>query len=722
MHHQLRLFIFFTFLCYASVAIVNHSEAISDSPYILESKSLPDDINFMPTLGNGHLGFTIFGDSIFVNGVYNGKGGNSHRARIQNVANISVIQANGEAITKESYKLDLYNGYFERKQSNSEIEITIRTYPHRYFNRAIINEIFVQRLNNTSSDSKLIKLLIDVQPGPVSEDFNPEPVARVSENTELLCQQTKETENDHFQSFKPYVCLARHIGSDHLELLPNQKSLYERIVVAIGETSVIAVKELNEVLCTSRESLIQLHSQQWNTFWKEFSIDLDGNLELSHTINAGIFYIASSLPSPKTFQKPASYFGLSPTGLGRGNLDNDYQGHNFWDTEIWMLPAVTQLSTNWTRDLLDYRFRMLKAAIDHANKTGYPGARFPWESALTGTEVTNPCCPEVALHQFHITADIAFAVRHYLIVTNDTPWMKEKGCELTKRIAEFWINRVSWNEITRQYDIKDVMGPDEDHENVTNNAYTNVVVQHALKFINDSQIICETDPSFVAKCLDIAEKLKIPYDIDLDYHPQYDNYIPEVIIKQADAVLLSYPMLYPMNRSTLSNNLRIYEKVTRPTGPAMTWSMYAIGHLDEGNKPKADKLFEKGYKDYVREPFKVWSEVIRGKEGAANFITGIGGFLQTIVNGYGGVRFHLNRMEIKKPNILPGTKSSIISGIHYHGSIFKIQLSSKPTLTVVSIKDGQKLRLIDEKNGVKLMTKGIEYSLENDVSVEATES
>lgn len=86
--------------------------------------------------------------------------------------------------------------------------------------------------------------------------------------------------------------------------------------------------------------------------------------------------MASSLPSPNTNLNKSLYYGLSPTGLARGVLDDDYEGHNFWDTEIWMFPIVVQLNENWGLDLLDYRFNHLNAALYNANITGYKGARY----------------------------------------------------------------------------------------------------------------------------------------------------------------------------------------------------------------------------------------------------------------------------------------------------------------------------------------------------------
>lgn len=88
----------------------------------------------------------------------------------------------------------------------------------------------------------------------------------------------------------------------------------------------------------------------------------------------------------------------------------------------------------------------------------------------------------IAKYQQHISGDISFGIRHYLFLTHDVQFMKSEGCEVALEIARFWESRVSLNESTRLYDINHVMGPDEDHEDVNNNVYTNVIAKFALNF------------------------------------------------------------------------------------------------------------------------------------------------------------------------------------------------------------------------------------------------
>lgn len=108
--------------------------------------------------------------------------------------------------------------------------------------------------------------------------------------------------------------------------------------------------------------------------------------------------------------------------------------------------------------------------------------RFPWESAFTGIDVTQPGYPEIVKFQQHITADIGYALRQHFFATHHFQWFQAIGCDLAYGTGEFWASRVKWNATTHRYDINGIMGPDEDHSNINNNAYTNVAAALNLHF------------------------------------------------------------------------------------------------------------------------------------------------------------------------------------------------------------------------------------------------
>lgn len=154
----------------------------------------------------------------------------------------------------------------------------------------------------------------------------------------------------------------------------------------------------------------------------------------------------------------------------------------------------------------------------------------------------------------------------------------------------------------------------------------------------------------------------------------------------------------------------------------MTWGMHSIGFLDVGEFEEADRLLERSYKGYQRVPFYVWSEVVPGNEGAINFITGAGGFLQVILSGYGGVRPKLDHLRIRKPRALPIPEPGFmnIEGLYYLGSTYEIYVDQSDSflefttlnadlpLKVVFPDDTEKPITIGERielgdDGVKIM-------------------
>ncbi|XP_050079092.1 protein-glucosylgalactosylhydroxylysine glucosidase-like [Anopheles maculipalpis] len=664
---------------------------LNASGEILNDPSKP-----LPTLANGHLGFTVLKDAVYMAGLYNGAGGLSHRARIPNIAN---IQLDNDCYRGADHTctvtLDLRGGFFRVNYVDTEraFRMTHLLYPHALYRRLIVNQFTFERLTPNAGDISL-----PLRPGTAftSEDIHFQPITTLassrvrssnrSSGAEGMnhiyrsCGTTLEVENSTYQSQGRPVCVLWNHVPERLVLRENEQTIRFRFLMAVGENVGIAETELSTALAETDEELLLAHTSLWDSFWDRFDILMAGNEPLQTTVRSSVFYLVSSLPFEASFTRsPGPFWGLSPTGLGRGgtNLD-DYEGHSFWDTEIWMFPVLNLIDPWYARLLISYRTKMLPTAIRLAAESGYKGARFPWESAFTGVEVIQPCCPGVAKYEHHITGDVSFALRQYLATTHDLDWLRTRGgCEMIQLIAEFWSSRVQFNYTgTENYDIPAVMGPDEDHENVTNNAYTNVIAGYALYFGEFASCICGADVT-EKNWSSIAKQIKLLYDEIADFHIQYEGYQASTKIKQADTVLLGYPLLYPeMRLYTLWNDLLIYEPLTRSTGPAMSWSMYAINHLDIVNYREAATNFNRSYLPYIRGPFHVWHELQQpGPGGAQNFITGAGGFLQAVLFGYAGFRVYLDRLEVRGIYPLELSLAGIgvtAKGVHYLGALITV--------------------------------------------------
>lgn len=288
---------------------------------------------------------------------------------------------------------------------------------------------------------------------------------------------------------------------------------------------------------------------------------------------------------------------------------------------------------------------------------------FPWESAFTGS----PVCPEEIYSNFeiHITGDIGFAVEQYWMVIQDHEWLHEVGIPLMKGIAEFWASRVTYDSVNDDYVINHVMCPDEYHSNVNNSAFTNAVAKRNLEFA------LKVVSSAPARWKDIAQRLRIPFDTSLRYHPEYDGYRLNETVKQADVILLGYPLMVHMTKDIRENDLNIYERRTDPNGPAMTKAMFAIGWMELGSNRNASRSFRESYQN-VREPFKIWTEYPSG-DGAVNFITGMGGFLQAVIFGFGGLRIHSDAILLN-PRLPENVETMRFRGLHYRGNVLDLTI------------------------------------------------
>uniref|UniRef100_A0A8C7AC19 Acid trehalase-like protein 1 n=1 Tax=Neovison vison TaxID=452646 RepID=A0A8C7AC19_NEOVI len=223
------------------------------------------------------------------------------------------------------------------------------------------------------------------------------------------------------------------------------------------------------------------------------------------------------------------------------------------------------------------------------------------------------------------------------------------------------------------------MPPDEYHSGVNNSVYTNVLVQNSLRFAAAlAQDLGQPVPS---EWLVVADKIKVPFDPRQNFHPEFDGYQPGEEVKQADVVLLGYPVPFHLSPDIRRKNLEIYEAVTSPRGPAMTWSMFAVGWMELKDPWRARDLLERCFA-HIAEPFKVWTENADGS-GAVNFLTGMGGFLQAALFGFTGFRITSAGVTFD-PICLAGVSGVCIYGLSYQGN--KLDFSFSKGCVTVEVK------------------------------------
>ncbi|MEN9571566.1 MAG: hypothetical protein RL172_2797 [Bacteroidota bacterium] len=393
-----------------------------------------------------------------------------------------------------------------------------------------------------------------------------------------------------------------------------------------------------------RNRLIDMHTQAWSQLWQS-DILVDGDAQAQQDIHSMIYHLYS-------FVREGNSNSPSPMGLsGLG-----YNGHVFWDTELWMFPALLQLQPAMAKSMVEYRYERLEAAKRNAYGKGYKGAMYPWESAETGVEET-PVWALSGPFEHHITACVAIAAWNYYCVTQDKTWLKEKGWPILKNTADFWASRVERNG-TNQYDIKNVVAADEWAENVDNNAFTNAAAKANLQYATEAAKIlgieAEADWMHVATNIPI---LKMPDGVT----SEHSTYKGEGI-KQADVNLLAHPLKEITDPKQIKKDLDYYSvRVPNEGTPAMTQAIFTLLYARLGDKDKAYHFFKDAYVPNLLPPFNVIAET----KGGTNpyFSTGAGGILQAVINGFGGIDITpLGLVQLK--SVLPaGWKQLTLKGI-----------------------------------------------------------
>jgi len=403
-----------------------------------------------------------------------------------------------------------------------------------------------------------------------------------------------------------------------------------------------------------RERLLQFHQKAWDSLWKS-DIVIEGDAQSQQDIHSMLYHLYS-------FVREGT--ALSPSPMGLSGLG--YNGHVFWDSELWMYPAILVMHPELGKSMMEYRFQRLEAAKRNAFANGFKGAMFPWESADSGVEET-PVWALSGPFEHHITADVAIAAWNYYAVTQDKQWLREKGFPILSATADFWASRVERNG-PGHYDIKNVVAADEWAENVDNNAFTNAAAKANLKYAADAAKILgvSANPDWMHVASNIPI-LKMENGVTQE-HAAYKG----EGIKQADVNLLSYPLKEVTDAKQIQKDLEYYEtRVPNEGTPAMTQGVFALLYARLGNSEKALHWFKDAYEPNILPPFRVIAET----KGGTNpyFATGAGGVLQAVLMGFGGLEITPTGIKQVKSVLPKSWKSLTITGVGPEKKSFSVR-------------------------------------------------
>lgn len=473
----------------------------------------------------------------------------------------------------------------------------------------------------------------------------------------------------------------------------------------------------------------------WRTKWEACDSVVSGDIAATRAMRFNIYHllIAANENDPR-----ANIGAKSLSGEG-------YKGHVFWDTEIFLLPFYIFTQPETARALLKYRYNTLNGAIENARINGFKGAQYAWESADTGAETTPKWTHDgtnriwTGEEEIHVTACVAFGILSYVTATGDQKFMRDFGAEILYQTSRFWISRLERNELKDRYDLTRVIGPDEFHEHVDNNTFTNRMAKWHL--VQTARVFTELfaagsseheslmnrldlTPDEVDKWAAIAEKIYVPFDPERNLIEQFEGYFqledipitewdennmpcyPEghdhfslngsMLLKQPDVIMLNYLLPDEFSDEVKAANFEFYEKRTMHKS-SLSPAIHSIMGIEVGDISSAHRYFERSaFVDLINN---------QGNTQDGMHIASAGGTWQSLVNGFGGFRVKQGKMTFKP--WLPQKWSGIAFSLKWQGNDIAVEISHEECKFLLSAPVGVN-EPIEIFGGQEILTAGQE--------------
>jgi alpha,alpha-trehalose phosphorylase len=449
--------------------------------------------------------------------------------------------------------------------------------------------------------------------------------------------------------------------------------------------------ELEQALAIPIEELYAEQQAFLSNYWENCDVDINGDHELNIAMRYNLFALLQSVGKDQ-------YSNICPKGLsGEG-----YEGHYFWDSEMYIQPFFTITNPALSKKLIEYRYETLDMAKENATLLGHKkGALYPWRTIM-GKECSGYYPAGTA--QYHINGDIAHSVVWYYLATGDLAFIQVKGAEIIFETARLWMDVGHFH--NGRFFINNVTGPDEYTCLVNNNYYTNVIAQYHLKWAvklyyllkNTGLGKATTDRIFLRKTeIDefkrAADSMFLPYDDVLKINPQDDSFLQKKplsleeipkenhplllyyhplflyrhqICKQADTVLAHFIVEDAQSEQTMRNSYEYYEKITVHDSSLST-CIFSIMAARLGKEDKAVAYFGNSAKMDLLNLHKNTEIGIH----TAN----MGGSYMVIVYGFAG--FRLNEDGICFSPMLPKGWRSYRFKICYRKTRIRIEVDAQ---------------------------------------------
>ncbi len=398
-----------------------------------------------------------------------------------------------------------------------------------------------------------------------------------------------------------------------------------KVVTVIGSDAPAQIQEqLRNQAAETYQQLKASHVQAMTDLWSRFDVDAEDKF-LERKLRSSMFYLLCGYREDVIWGGAATGIASSIGGWG---------GCVFWDTEFYMFPALLPFHPGLAKNTLLYRHRTLAGAQWNAEQNGEAGARFAWQSNRSGRERAGGFSDER-----HVTADVAYSAWWYANVSGDEAFLKNEGRDLIVAAGRNWASRVSHNEQDNRYEIHGVVPPDEhvlDHYvggPVNNSAMTNAYAAWNLAKAAELSNSGLTD-SERRRWREMAEKMYLPRNPDLDIYWEYDGYTGHPT-KQADVGHLFFPLCVDDDPEEIRRNINYYDARERETGLLLLHSPFVHGAAMSraGSVAGVKHFLDLAYRTQVG-PFELPRE---SNYGGITCVTSAGAFLGLAVYGLLGI-------------------------------------------------------------------------------------
>jgi alpha,alpha-trehalose phosphorylase len=476
------------------------------------------------------------------------------------------------------------------------------------------------------------------------------------------------------------------------------------------------------------QQLLASQEQYMDDFWRRSDVRVKdvredrvkrSTLEIQQAIRFNLFHILQASARAEDTGVPA-----------KGLTGQAYEGHYFWDTEIYLLPFLIYTSPRIAKNLLTFRYRMLPQARAHARELGHCGAMFPWRT-INGEEASAYYAAGTA--QYHINADIMYALRKYVQATGDEAFLRDCGAEMLIETARLWLDLGFYSDAKGgKFCINSVTGPDEYNTVVNNNAYTNLMARENLRYAahtvqglqatapeayNAVAHKTALDPAEAEAWLRAAETMYLPYDEKLKIIPQDDSFLDrepwdfrntphdhyplllfyhplniyrKQVIKQADVVLAMFLLGNAFSLEAKKRNFEFYDPLT--TGDSSLSScVEAIIAAQVGDTEKA---LQYGIAALLMDLADVGGNV---KDGC--HIASMGGTWMMLTYGLGGMRDDDGTLSFW-PRRAPEDNAILRFPLTYRRQMLEVEIGQEKV--EYTLREGESLVIRHETEEIRL--------------------